>query len=422
MARTRAPSPLVDPRAIAVDSRGTLYICERGGHALGWSTRREDPHRGGQRGGGLLGDGARPARPASADPRHFGRWPRRRPHLRHRESLIRRTPRGRTIRAWRTGEKGPRHRGPPEACQLDARRSGGAARHRSDLRFRQREPPGDPHRKVGLRTMNLSPARAFSAGLVPSCCPEPSPTAPRPLTRPRPPATPASRGSRGQVRSLHPLGALRDPRREWKGGGGQADSRNRRVDHEPREDSCRGVRAAREAVEPREVRPRGLGAAREGRGHEVHRDHLQAPRRLRPLRLQGEPLDVVDATPFKRDILKELAAAARSTACPSASTTRRPRTGTSRRAGNDWDFGPDLGPDGKERKPYDQYLRDKRSRKVRELLTGYGPVALRLVRHSAMMTPERAQRFTDIVRSLSRRPSSTAASAPPETTSARATT
>jgi DNA-binding beta-propeller fold protein YncE len=26
--------PLVDPRAIAIDARGNLYICERGGHAL----------------------------------------------------------------------------------------------------------------------------------------------------------------------------------------------------------------------------------------------------------------------------------------------------------------------------------------------------------------------------------------------------
>jgi hypothetical protein len=27
-------SPLVDPRAVAVDSKGRIYICERGGHAL----------------------------------------------------------------------------------------------------------------------------------------------------------------------------------------------------------------------------------------------------------------------------------------------------------------------------------------------------------------------------------------------------
>jgi alpha-L-fucosidase len=38
-------------------------------------------------------------------------------------------------------------------------------------------------------------------------------------------------------------------------------------------------------------------------------------------------------------------------------------------AGNTWDFGAD------EKKDYDQYLRSKAEPQVRELLTGYGPVA-----------------------------------------------
>ena len=46
----------------------------------------------------------------------------------------------------------------------------------------------------------------------------------------------------------------------------------------------------------------------------------------------ASPYNVVDATPFKRDILKELADACASAACGSASTTRSRRTGTSRTA------------------------------------------------------------------------------------------
>ena len=62
----------------------------------------------------------------------------------------------------------------------------------------------------------------------------------------------------------------------------------------------------------------------------------------------ASPYNIVDATPFKRDILKELADACASAACGSASTTRSRRTGTSPNgAGNTWDFGPDTGPDGK---------------------------------------------------------------------------
>jgi alpha-L-fucosidase len=69
-------------------------------------------------------------------------------------------------------------------------------------------------------------------------------------------------------------------------------------------------------------------------------------------------------------------------------------------AGNDWDFGPDLGPDGKERKPYDKYLREKAEPQVRELLTGYGPVALIWFDTPRMMGGDRAVRFTRLVHAL----------------------
>src|SRR5438552_3490011 len=81
------------------------------------------------------------------------------------------------------------------------------------------------------------------------------------------------------------------------------------------------------------------------------------------------PYNVVDATPFKRDILKELA---------DACAKRGMRLGfyysqsqdwhEPNGAGNTWDFGPD------DKKDYDQYLRGKAEPQVRELLTGYGPV------------------------------------------------
>jgi alpha-L-fucosidase len=111
--------------------------------------------------------------------------------------------------------------------------------------------------------------------------------------------------------------------------------------------------------------------------------------------------DVVDATPFKRDILKELSAACQKHGMPlgfyySQSQDWHHPGG----AGNDWDFGPDLGPDGKERKEYDKYLREKAEPQVRELLTGYGPVALVWFDTPRMMAGGRAARFTEIVRSL----------------------
>jgi len=106
------------------------------------------------------------------------------------------------------------------------------------------------------------------------------------------------------------------------------------------------------------------------------------------------PYNVVDATPFKRDVLKEL-----SEACARADMrlgfyySQSQDWHEPNGAGNYWDFGPD------DKKDYDKYLRGKAEPQVRELLTGYGPVALIWFDTPRMMTGGRAQRFADIVRS-----------------------
>ncbi len=103
--------------------------------------------------------------------------------------------------------------------------------------------------------------------------------------------------------------------------------------------------------------------------------------------------DVVDATPFKRDILKELSAACQKHGMrlgfyySQAQDWHDPNG-----AGNTWDFGPN------EKKDFDKYLREKAEPQVRELLTEYGPVALVWFDTPQMMNDARAQRFTDIVR------------------------
>jgi alpha-L-fucosidase len=111
--------------------------------------------------------------------------------------------------------------------------------------------------------------------------------------------------------------------------------------------------------------------------------------------------NVVAATPFKRDVLRELATACQKQGVPlgfyySQSQDWHEPGG----AGNTWDFGPDIGPGDKQLKDYDGYLRGKAEPQVRELLTNYGPVALIWFDTPRMMTPERARRFTDLVRTL----------------------
>jgi alpha-L-fucosidase len=105
--------------------------------------------------------------------------------------------------------------------------------------------------------------------------------------------------------------------------------------------------------------------------------------------------NVVDATPFKRDVLKELAAACAKYGMRlgfyySQSQDWHEPNG----AGNNWDFGPD------STKRYDDYLRGKAEPQVRELLTGYGPVALIWFDTPRNMSGDRASRFTQLVRTL----------------------
>ena len=109
----------------------------------------------------------------------------------------------------------------------------------------------------------------------------------------------------------------------------------------------------------------------------------------------ASPFNVVDATPFKRDVLKELAAACATQGIRlgfyySQSQDWHEPNG----AGNTWDFGAD------STKDYDAYLRGKAEPQVKELLTSYGPVALIWFDTPRMMTGDRATRFTQLVRTM----------------------
>ena len=109
--------------------------------------------------------------------------------------------------------------------------------------------------------------------------------------------------------------------------------------------------------------------------------------------------NVVDATPFKRDVIKELSAACakrglRFGVYYSQSQDWHERGGT----GNNWDF-PENAVKDKDGS-YDAYLRGKAEPQLRELLTNYGPICLVWFDTPQMMTGDRPKRLTDIVRTL----------------------
>ncbi len=105
--------------------------------------------------------------------------------------------------------------------------------------------------------------------------------------------------------------------------------------------------------------------------------------------------NVVDATPFKRDIIKELAeACARHGIKFGVYYSQDQDWYEPNGSGNDWDYGP------MEKKDFDKYLREKAEPQIKELLTNYGPICLIWFDTPRNMTMERAQRFVDITREL----------------------
>ena len=105
--------------------------------------------------------------------------------------------------------------------------------------------------------------------------------------------------------------------------------------------------------------------------------------------------NIVDATPFHRDPLKELAAACQRAGLRlgfyySQTQDWHEPDGV----GNDWDF-----PD-ESKKNFQKYYDEKVLPQVRELLTGYGPIALIWFDTPRNITKEQSQQLADLVHKL----------------------
>jgi alpha-L-fucosidase len=110
---------------------------------------------------------------------------------------------------------------------------------------------------------------------------------------------------------------------------------------------------------------------------------------------KASPYNIVDATPFKRDVFGELAAACRRQAMPfgfyysQSQDWHHPGGAVS---GGAWD--PAQAGD------FDAYLRTIAEPQVREILTHYGPMALVWFDTPLNMNEERANRFVSLLRQL----------------------
>ena len=105
--------------------------------------------------------------------------------------------------------------------------------------------------------------------------------------------------------------------------------------------------------------------------------------------------NIVDATPFKRDPMKELAEAAAKAGiklCFYYSQTQDWHESDA--VGNDWDF------KDESKKNFAKYLEEKVKPQVREILTGYGPIGLIWFDTPRNMTKAQSQELVDLVHSI----------------------
>ena len=105
--------------------------------------------------------------------------------------------------------------------------------------------------------------------------------------------------------------------------------------------------------------------------------------------------NIYDATPFKRDPMKELADAAQKVGiklCFYYSQTQDWHEADA--VGNDWDFKDD------SKKDFAKYLKEKVEPQVTELLTNYGPIGLIWFDTPRNITKEQSQELVDLVHKL----------------------
>jgi alpha-L-fucosidase len=105
------------------------------------------------------------------------------------------------------------------------------------------------------------------------------------------------------------------------------------------------------------------------------------------------PYNIVDWTPFKRDIVQELSEACRKQGIRfCVYYSHREDWDDPNGYGNHWDYDP-------AKKDFEKYLREKSLPQLRELLTGYGPLGL-IWFDRGMDTTEQAMRFVNLVHQL----------------------